>query len=361
MMYRRWMNRMITAMITAAMCCSTGTIAVTAEENSTVYEETDVPVSEEINTAGSSETETDNSYCEMPSAPEIPEAPAAPIVEGLDPERANELINAYNAEIDTYNEKVQEYNNEAEAYEQARISYNENASMYNAEIEETNIAAEEHNKAEEEKVAASVAEQEEYEQKLAKYTETRAKYNGYASVYYDAYGEIGRITKDNLEDMGTLLTEDYYIDYGWKKTRQIGKPGDLLVSWDQLKTTGGNTISVVESTEKSGETYKVANLHVYQDFATLSDLDEYYMENGYDCMNIEIDDNNNAFIIPSELLDHIIVLEYDVAEADRNDTVNVTNQATALQKNTSVTAKRFFEDFQGYYWMSSNIVAAKPA
>ena len=298
-----------------------------------------------------------------PAQPEAPVAPAAPAVDGLSDEEANRLIEAYNREVEQYNAAVETYNSELEAYSQAVESFNEAAALYNTEAERFNAEAEEHNRIESEKLAAYEAEMETYNKRLDVYnknvaTIARINERNTAKIVdqMDALGSIGRVDKESILSLGTVLEEDYYKNYG-RRSVQIGKAGDLVVFWDDLNAIGeGKTILVSEG-EASDTTYKVANLHIFQDFDSVTEMWDYQEERGWDCMNINIDDENGCLIIPAALIDRMVMMEYEIAEVGKNDSVTVTSQ-TPVFEGTGLMTPRFLEGFtDGPYWANDVIFA----
>ena len=164
-----------------------------------------------------------------PTRPEAPAAPTAPVLDGLSDEEANRLIEAYNREVEAYNAAAEAYNNELEAYSQAAESFNEAAALYNEEAERFNAEAEEHNQIESEKLAAYEAQMETYNKRLDVYNKnvaTIARINERNSAKIDdqmnALGSIGRVDKESILSLGTVLEEDYYKNYG-RRSVQLGK------------------------------------------------------------------------------------------------------------------------------------------
>ncbi len=298
-----------------------------------------------------------------PTRPEAPAAPTAPVLDGLSDEEANRLIEAYNREVEAYNAAAEAYNSELEAYSQAVESFNEAAALYNTEAERFNAEAEEHNRIESEKLAAYEAEMETYNKRLDVYnknvaTIARINERNTAKIVdqMDALGSIGRVDKESILSLGTVLEEDYYKNYG-RRSVQLGKAGDLVVYWDDLNAIGeGKTILVSEG-EASDTTYKVANLHIFQDFDSVTEMWDYQEERGWDCMNINIDDEHGCLIIPAALIDRMVMMEYEIAEVGKNDSVTVTSQ-TPVFEGTGLMTPRFLEGFtDGPYWANDVIFA----
>ena len=346
------------------------------EESETVPEVTEETMDAEVSEEASEEIieEADCEYAEAaeekndavpvaPAQPEAPVAPAAPAVDGLSDEEANRLIEAYNREVEAYNAAVETYNSELEAYSQAVESFNEAAALYNTEAERFNAEAEEHNRIESEKLAAYEAEMETYNKRLDVYnknvaTIARINERNTAKIVdqMDALGSIGRVDKESILSLGTVLEEDYYKNYG-RRSVQIGKAGDLVVFWDDLNAIGEGKTILVNAGEASDTTYKVANLHIFQDFDSVTEMWDYQEERGWDCMNINIDDENGCLIIPAALIDRMVMMEYEIAEVGKNDSVTVTSQ-TPVFDGTGLMTPRFLEGFtDGPYWANDVIFA----
>ena len=346
------------------------------EESGTVPEVTEETTDAEVSEEASEEIieEADCEYAEAaeekndavpvaPAQPEAPVAPAAPAVDGLSDEEANRLIEAYNREVEQYNAAVETYNSELEAYSQAVESFNEAAALYNTEAERFNAEAEEHNRIESEKLAAYEAEMETYNKRLDVYnknvaTIARINERNTAKIVdqMDALGSIGRVDRESILSLGTVLEEDYYKNYG-RRSVQIGKAGDLVVFWDDLNAIGEGKTILVNAGEASDTTYKVANLHIFQDFDSVTEMWDYQEERGWDCMNINIDDENGCLIIPAALIDRMVMMEYEIAEVGKNDSVTVTSQ-TPVFDGTGLMTPRFLEGFtDGPYWANDVIFA----
>ncbi|MBQ3482192.1 MAG: hypothetical protein IJH48_07755 [Oscillospiraceae bacterium] len=343
-----------------------------AEESETVSEATEeatvaeaaAVVSEEIQDEPAAEAEEKADAAPVaPTRPEAPVAPAAPAVDGLSDEEANRLIEAYNREVEQYNAAVETYNSELEAYGLAVESFNEAAALYNTEAERYNAEAEEHNQIESEKLAAYEAQMENYNKRLEVYNKnvaTIALINERNSAKIDAQmealGDIGRVNKDSILSLGTVLEEDYYKNYGYRSV-QLGKAGDLVVYWDDLNAVGDGKTILVSEGDASDVRYKVANLHIFQDFQNMNEMWAYQEERGWDCMNINLDDEKGCLIIPAALIDRMVMMEYEIAEVSKNDTVTVTSQ-TPVFNGTGLTTPRFLEGYtDGPYWANDVVFA----
>ncbi|MBR0352366.1 MAG: hypothetical protein IJH53_04095 [Oscillospiraceae bacterium] len=297
----------------------------------------------------------------MPEAPKAPSAPETPDLEGLSDEEANKKIAAYNEEVDLYNSQVEAFNQEMEAYLSSVDEYNEQVEAYNEAAAGINAEAEEHNNAEDAKEAEYNASMDTYNKRLDVYNSNLAKIEKLDAQHkdkidgqMDTLGDIGRVDSESIYGLGTVLEEDYYVTYG-RRSVKLGNAGDLVISWDDLDPTADHkTITVDESTDKSGTSHKVANLHIYQDFESAAAMNDYLAENGYDCMNITVDDANNCIIIPAALIEHLAMMEFEIVSADANDTITVSGHNSVFGNGTSYLTPRFFEGYTaGNYWYTS--------
>ena len=294
------------------------------------------------------------------NAPVAPVAPTEPDLTGLSDEAANEKIRIYNQEVASYNEAVEQYNTEFDAYEAAASEYNASVKNFNDSAASYNAKADEHNQAEQKKLDDYTAAMENYNQKAGAYNDYQKKIDtvsernmAKAEDQMKSLGDISRLDKESILLLGTVLEDDYTTWYG----SVLGRKGDLVVSWDALKPgTKHSTIQVQEGA-KSDETYKVANLHIFEDFADFNEMNDYQEKLGWDCMNINVDDENGVIIIPKAVIDRIALLEIEVAEVDKNDTVTVLGQNNIFTSNYVTTVGRFFEGYSdGPYWYSAGNV-----
>ena len=297
------------------------------------------------------------------SAPEAPVSPVEPDLSGLSDEEANEKIRVYNEEVNLFNEAVERYNAELDAYEAAAEEYNASVETYNERAASYNAAAEEHNQAEQQKLDAYDAAMEEYNKKASTYINYQAKIDAVsdrnltkAEGQMESLGDILRADKDSILTLGTVLEEDYTVRAG-RRTNTLGHAGDLVISWDDLTAGKDHSTILVQEGEPSEETYKVANLHIFQDFADFSEMNDYQSERGWDCMNINVDDENGVIIVPKALIDRIAMIEIEVAEVGKNDTVTVVGQNSVFESTYVTTVGRFFEGYtDGPYWYSAGSV-----
>ena len=297
---------------------------------------------------------------QAPEAPQAPTAPVAPDVTGLSAKEANALIQAYNEEVDRFNAEAEAYNAAMETYRQAVEDYNASAEAFNAQAEIHNAEAEEHNAAEDVLAAQAQAEMDEYNQKMESYNKTAnaiarvdAAHTAEIARQEAALGGIGRVTRDTLSQLGTVLTEDLYADNGWSP-KLVGREGDLVIYWkDLLPTADHNTIQI-DAGESSGSTYKVANLHIFEDFTSFDDMYAWQDAAGADSF-VQSADLIDAIIIPAAILDRLVVLEYDVVEADANDTVTANTQAALFNYNSTLLTNRYLDGYTaGAYWIHTS-------
>ncbi len=297
------------------------------------------------------------------SAPEAPVAPAEPDLTGLSDEAANEKIRQYNSEVALYNEAVEQYNAEFDAYEAAAAEYNASVESFNESAANYNAKADEHNRAEQKKLDDYQAAMDNYNQKAGAYNDYQKKIDAVsdrnmakAEDQMKSLGDIRRLDKESILSLGTVLEEDYTVNYGWRSST-LGHAGDLVISWDDLKPGKDHSTIRVQKDAESDETYKVANLHIFEDFADFNEMNDYQSELGWDCMNINVDDANGVIIIPKALIDRIAMIEIDVAEVGKNDTVTVLGQNNIFTSNYVTTVGRFFEGYSdGPYWYSAGTV-----
>ena len=338
------------------------------EESDEIDAETAVADEEEADEAAPEEAAAESSKPLAPeafsgSAPEAPVSPVEPDLSGLSDEEANEKIRVYNEEVNLFNEAVERYNAELDAYEAAAEEYNASVETYNERAASYNAAAEEHNQAEQQKLDAYDAAMEEYNKKASTYINYQAKIDAVsdrnltkAEGQMESLGDILRADKDSILTLGTVLEEDYTVRAG-RRTNTLGHAGDLVISWDDLTAGNDHSTILVQEGEPSEETYKVANLHIFQDFADFSEMNDYQSERGWDCMNINVDDENGVIIIPKALIDRIAMIEIEVAEVGKNDTVTVVGQNSVFESTYVTTVGRFFEGYtDGPYWYSAGSV-----
>lgn len=200
------------------------------------------------------------------------ELPAPPDITGLDVEEANVLIDEYNAQIDEYNAAV------------------------DAEYEAAQADVVAHNEAEDIKV----------------------KENEEALVAQDALQ--AKIEADAAKAIETQVTSAEELPTSWELTEQ-----------DQLRT-----INVTEAEEKSGESYRVTNIHGFYDGSS----DTY----------VGTDIKDEIFKIQEETAQDMVRAEWETVEVDKNDTVQIISVAKPMGYRSSAFYKRF-DGYTNGYWM----------
>ncbi|MBR0462592.1 MAG: hypothetical protein IJJ00_07765 [Erysipelotrichaceae bacterium] len=207
------------------------------------------------------------------------EMPEMPDTEGMTAEEANELIEKYNEEVDAYNEQLE-------------ITYQE-------ELE----AAMAHNEAEDEKVAENEAQ-------LEAYAPTQQK--------IDKHEEKG-ITETRTDD-----------------------PEDLPTDWTvTTEASEAKTIKVEEAEEKSGQTVRIINVHIF--YAEDADHSTFSIN---ELSDLEDDDN---------IQNHLALAEWEAIEVDQNDYVTVISEAESMGYKSAAFYK-WFEGYTNGYWMPSGTV-----
>lgn len=200
------------------------------------------------------------------------ELPAPPDITGLDVEEANALIDEYNAQIDEYNAAV------------------------DAEYEAAQADVVAHNEAEDIKV-------KENEEALAAQDALQAK-----------------IEADAAKAIETQVTSAEELPTDWELTEQ-----------GQLKT-----INVTETEEKSGESYRVTNIHGFYDGSS----DTY----------VGTDIKDETFKIQEETTQGMVRAEWETVEVDKNDSVQVISVAKPMGYRSSAFYKRF-DGYTNGYWI----------
>lgn len=207
------------------------------------------------------------------------EVPEVPNIEGLTADEANVLINEYNTQVQEYNDGLD--------------------SDYELAVQQIN----EHNAAEDEKVAENQQAIEDY-QKVE-----------------------DRIAADALKG----ITDN-----------RVTNGADLPTTWETTVTTGAAiTFKVEDAEEKSGNTYKAINIHLY--------LNEDYDGGTY----YGTDVRDEEFIIDQDVLDHTLVAEWETIELDENDVATVISEAKPMGYRSAA----FYRKMEGYYngyWMPAS-------
>lgn len=203
--------------------------------------------------------------------------PEQPVVENMSSDEANELINEYNSEVDSYNQQVDEYNQKVDDdYDAAVIDYNnqkQEVEDHNAEEDRKIGEVETHNSEEDAKVEKSQQELEIIEGKV----EANAP--------------------------------------GTSVSNFTTNPDELPTDWSD-ETEDLKTIEIEEAEEKSGETAKIINLHLYLDS---TEVPGEIFEGGSNL-------TNDNFTLTQDIKDSLIFAEWEVATFDLNDTVTTRSE-----------------------------------
>ena len=203
---------------------------------------------------------------------------------------APEVPNIEGLDPENANTLINEYNEQVQAYnDQLDSDYELAVSAVNS-----------HNEAENEKVAA----------------------NQQAISDYEAIEQ--RIASDALKG----ITDNRVTD-----------GADLPTGWETIVTTGAAiTFKVQDAEVKSGDTFKAINIHIYLD-------DEY---NGGTYYGTDVRDE--VFVIDQNVLDHVLVAEWETVELDLNDVATVISEARPMGYKSAA----FYRKMEGYYngyWM----------
>ena len=196
----------------------------------------------------------------------------------------------------------------------------------------------------------------EYNQQVDEYNEYVDTYNEQADTKYEeAYTqyktELAEVQQnnENVEKIEEQIAKDEQI------LDNVGEPTD----WSAEPSEEPKTIVVEEAEEKSGETVSVINIHVYLDENTDS-----VPSSTYDYVEDE------EFKLSDDLVNSSVLIEYETAEIDLNDTVTVQNENAEFASNiVLLNGQRkwfgadpkpyFFRSLEGHtqgYWMPSGSV-----
>lgn len=109
---------------------------------------------------------------------------------------------------------------------------------------------------------------------------------------------------------------------------------DLPTGWETTVTTGAAITFKVEDAEvKAGDTFKAINIHLY--------LDEEYDGDTY----YGTDVRDEVFVIDQNMLDHVLVAEWETVELDLNDIATVISEARPMGYKSAA----FYRKMEGYY------------
>ena len=187
-------------------------------------------------------------------------------------------------------------------------------------------------------------------EKINEYNEQVDEYNNYVDEYnqqvdenYDAaYGEYEEqleIVEQNnaiVDQVETQIEEDSQI------LDNVGEPTD----WTAEPSEEPKTIAVEEAEpeDKAGETVSVINVHVY-----LNEDTQYTPNELYDFVE------EDSFKLSDELVNSSVLIEYETAEIDYNDTVTTSSEAEDFAGNIVVLngqRKWFGADPKPYFFRS---------
>ncbi len=194
-------------------------------------------------------------------------------------------------------------------------------------------------------------------EKINEYNGQVDEYNNYVDEYnqqvdkdynaaYAEYEKQVEIVEQNnaiVEQVETQVKEDSQI------LDNVGEPTD----WTAEPSEEPKTIAVEEADEKAGETVSVINIHVY-----LNEDVQYAPDEVYNFVE------KDTFELSNELIDSSVLIEYETAEIDYNDTVTTSSEAEDFAGNIVVLNGQrkwfgadpkpyFFRSLEGYtqgYW-----------
>lgn len=290
------------------------------------------------------------------------DVPEIPNTEGMNVDDANALIENYNNEVDNYNSQVQEeYENQLaqttlhNQEEDQKVAENAqeiaSAEKQNAEI----LADYEEAKAEADVVNAQEDEKVEESQKAIE--EANAK-NEELSQQIDAAEQHNAEEDQKVENSQAELAiiEDKIEGDADVVEHHVEDAADAPTDWSDT-TQDAKTISVISSETPTGDKISVINIHTYIDSDSISG-------NLYD--NI----GNDTFALAPELLRDAILVEWETAEIDVDDTVVIESEAGLFTDNTIRHEGKnyrlqpyynyFIRNIEGYtqgYWLPSGMIA----
>lgn len=148
----------------------------------------------------------------------------------------------------------------------------------------------------------------------------------------DAKVEANKIALEKQEKREALMQEHETRTDGMEKTTDADSAPD---SWE-VTTDAPQTIIIEDAENKSGNTIKVSNIHIY--------VDEEY-PGYYEGTNIDED----GFEISEETtLDHLVKCEWETVEMDTNDTVTVVSEGGIYGGSVF---KRMIEGYTNGLWI----------
>ena len=306
-----------------AFADDTGTPAKTADNMTTLTEKStpaDPQANANENTANSERQTSQTNLSTTPSegtqensgnnaADELAQ-PQQPDVEGMEISEANAAITDYNAKVDNYNAAAEQENTARQK-------------QYNQDV----AAVEEHNAAEDAKVTqnqADLAAQDKREALAAKH-----------------------------ESNTSVMAEN-----------RTTNPDELPTDWSGELSSNPQTISVEKSTDTVEElideiTYRILNIHIYLD----EENDGTYW--GTDIKDEIVPDDeywssytvNQSFDISQHFKDHLVLAEWELAEASGSDVVSLQSE----HKVVGYKSEAFYRYLPGYYngfWLPTHELAS---
>ena len=187
-------------------------------------------------------------------------------------------------------------------------------------------------------------------EKINEYNEQVDTYNEYVDEYnqqvdntynteYAEYEEELQVVEENnaiIDQIETQVEEDSQI------LDNVGEPTD----WSAEPSEEPKTIEVEEAApeDKTGETVSVINVHVY-----LNEDTQYTPNELYDFVE------EDSFKLSDDLVNSSVLIEYETAEIDYNDTVTTSSEAEDFAGNIVVLngqRKWFGADPKPYFFRS---------
>lgn len=290
------------------------------------------------------------------------DVPEIPNTEGMNVDDANALIEKYNSEVDNYNSQVQEeyedqlaqtaLHNEEEDQKVAENAQEiASAEQQNAEIladyEEAKAQADAVNAQEDEKVEESqkaIEEANAINEELSQQIDAAEQHNAEEDQKVENSQAELAIIEDKIE--GDADVVEHHVE----------DAADAPTDWSDT-TQDAKTISVISSETPTGDKISVINIHTYINSDSISG-------NLYESIE------NDTFELSPELLRDAILVEWETAEIDVDDTVVIESEAGLFTNNTIRHEGKnyrlqpyynyFIRNIEGYtqgYWLPSGMIA----
>ena len=151
----------------------------------------------------------------------------------------------------------------------------------------------------------------------------------------DAKVEANKIALEKQEKREELMQEHEAKTDGMEKTTDADSAPD---SWDTT-TDEPKTIIVEDAEDKSGETVKATNIHIYVD----EDYPGYYEGTEIDQNGFEISEDTT--------LGHLVKCEWETVEVDKNDKVTTVSEGDIYGGSVF---RRLIEGYTNGYWIPTN-------